>query len=198
MGEIRAIYREHIENEYEVPICRSYEHALKFLRLQSCFFKVVADVESAEPLLEESQLHKNIIAIYLYNPQRERGINRAFELKRASKKVKGMFMEIRDAAKQAADDIANEAKFVMVDNALEKERTRLRFPSFIPLTGHDPTEVTAYRLCLYGALKLRDRKERASYLKEFTDMVEMRYAEVPKELANLEEYKRIDHCEENS
>lgn len=64
----------------------------------------------------------------------------------------------------------------MVDSALEKERTKLRFPSFISLTGYDTTEVTSYRLCLYGALKLKEKKERLGYLKEFTDMVEMRYA----------------------
>lgn len=73
-----------------------------------------------------------------------------------------------------------------MEDELEQERTKLRFPSFIQLTGYDSTEVTAYRLCLYGSLKLRDRRERTEYLKEFTDMVELRYAEVPKELANLE------------
>jgi hypothetical protein len=109
-----------------------------------------------------------------------------------------MFMDLAEAAKQAGEEIENEARFIEVDNQLEKERTKLRFPSFLILSGHDTTEVTAYRLCLYGALKLKEKKEKMNYLKEFTDMVEMRYAEVPKELANLEEYKMIDHLEENN
>lgn len=47
-----------------------------------------------------------------------------------------------------------------MEDELEQERTKLRFPSFILLTGYDNTEVTAYRLSLYGSLKLRDRRER--------------------------------------
>ena len=160
MESIRRVYKGHIENDYEVPVCRSYEDALKFLRVQSCFFKVVADVEVSERLLEESALHKNIVAIYLYAAKREEGINRSFELKRSTKKVKGLFMQLEDAARQAEEEIENEAKFINVDNELERESNKLRFPSFLPLSGHDTTEVTAYRLCLYGALKLRDRKER--------------------------------------
>lgn len=54
IGEVKKIYKNHIENDYEVPICRTYEHALKFLQIQSCFFKVVADIESSETLIEES------------------------------------------------------------------------------------------------------------------------------------------------
>ena len=66
------------------------------------------------------------------------------------------------------------------------------------LTGHDTTEVTGYRLCLYGSLKIQEKKERENYLKEFTDMVELRYAGVPKELSNLEEYTKIDHFSANN
>ena len=57
--------------------------------------------------------------------------------------------------------------------------------------------MTNYRLCLYGALKLTESKEREAYLREFTEMVELRYKEVPNELAHLEEYKRIDHAAAN-
>ncbi len=53
--------------------------------------------------------------------------------------------------------------------------------------------MTSYRMCLYGSLSLKDRKERALYLKEFTDMVEMRYSNSDTELRNLEEYRAIDH-----
>ena len=148
-----------------MPICRSYEHSLKFLKIQSCFFKVVADIDSAEKLIEESPNHKNIIAIYIYNPKKEAGINRSFEMKRMNKKVKGMFMDLAEAAKQASEEIENEARFIEVDNELEKERSKLRFPSFMILTGHDTTEVTAYRLCLYGSLKIQEKKERENYLK---------------------------------
>ncbi len=73
----------------------------------------------------------------------------------------------------------------------------MRFPSFFVLTGHDKTEITAYRMCLYGSLKLKDEKERRDYLREFTELVELRYADVSKELAHLEEYRLINHFSED-
>ena len=51
-------------------------------------------------------------------------------------------------------------------------------------------------MCLYGSLKLKDEKERRDYLKEFTDLVELRYADVSKELVHLEEYRLINHFSE--
>jgi hypothetical protein len=63
----------------------------------------VADIQSSERLIEESPNHKNIIAIYIYNPKAEMGINKSFELKRATKKIKGFFMDLSDAAKQAME-----------------------------------------------------------------------------------------------
>lgn len=51
-------------------------------------------------------------------------------------------------------------------------------------------------MCLYGSLKLKNERERRDYLKEFTELVELRYADVPKELVHLEEYRMIDHFSE--
>ena len=42
--EIKKIYMNHIENDYEIPICRSYEDALRFLNRIDCYFKVVVDI----------------------------------------------------------------------------------------------------------------------------------------------------------
>jgi hypothetical protein len=61
----------------------------------------VADLDNSQKLIEDSPNHKNIIAIYIYNPKAELAINRSFEMKRATKKIKGMFMDLADAAKQA-------------------------------------------------------------------------------------------------
>jgi hypothetical protein len=52
-------------------------------------------------LINESEHNKNIIAIYIYNPEKEKGVSRAFELKRRSRKIRGMFMELDDAAQLA-------------------------------------------------------------------------------------------------
>ena len=54
-------------------------------------------------MIEESSSHKNIIAIYIYNPKAEMSINKSFELKRATRKIKGFFMDLSDAAKQATE-----------------------------------------------------------------------------------------------
>jgi hypothetical protein len=51
-------------------------------------------------------------------------------------------------------------------------------------------------MCLYGSLKLKNERERRDYLREFTELVELRYADVPKELVHLEEYRMIDHFSE--
>lgn len=45
------------------------------------------------------------------------------------------------------------------------------------LSGTDSSEVTAYRLCLYSAIKLQQPKDKAPFLKEFVEMVETRYDE---------------------
>jgi hypothetical protein len=114
-------------------------------------------------------------------------------MKKNLKKIKGMYNDLKDVTRQAQDDLENEAKFVKVGDDLEREKNKLRFPSFITLSGADSTDVTNYRLCLYGALKLKEQKEREAYLKEFTDMVELRYKNSEKELENLKEYQKIDH-----
>lgn len=71
-----------------------------------------------------------------------------------------MFMNFSDATRQAEEEIEDQVKFIKVENQLEQYRKKLRFPSFIILTGYDNTEITAYRMCLYGSLKLKERKER--------------------------------------
>lgn len=91
-----------------------------------------------------------------------------------------MYNTLEDVTKQAQIEIENEAKFVKVGEDIEREKNRLRFPSFITLTGSDTTEVTNYRLCLFGAIMLKEKKEREIYLKEFSDMVELRYKGVQK------------------
>jgi hypothetical protein len=45
---VREIYKSYLENDYEVPICKSYKEALRFLKIESCFFKVVCDLASCE------------------------------------------------------------------------------------------------------------------------------------------------------
>lgn len=198
LKNIRAVYADYIDNDYEVPLCRSYAEAQRFLSLQTCFFKVVADLQSSEQLLDDSVLNKNIVAIYLYNPRGEAGITRTFELKRSTRKIKGMFMDLKQIADLAREEIENEAKFIRVGDELERDRNKLRFPSFVMLSGTDSSEITAYRLCLYGALKIKEKREREGYLKEFTDMVELRYAGVPKELDYLMDYKLINHTSDDS
>lgn len=47
MKQVKRVYSDYIENDYEVPICRTYQEAQRFLTLDSCFFKVVADLESS-------------------------------------------------------------------------------------------------------------------------------------------------------
>jgi hypothetical protein len=54
-------------------------------------------------MINETEHNKNIIAIYLYNPEKEKGVSRAFELKRNSRKVRGMFMDLTDAAQLAEE-----------------------------------------------------------------------------------------------
>ena len=44
LQKVKNMYKNHLENDYEVPICRSYAEAEKFLKIQTCFFKVVADI----------------------------------------------------------------------------------------------------------------------------------------------------------
>lgn len=48
MGPVREIYKSYIENDYEVPICKGYDEALRFLRIESCFFKVICDLDSCQ------------------------------------------------------------------------------------------------------------------------------------------------------
>ena len=79
-------------------------------------------------------------------------------MKKNLKKIKGMYTSLKEVTRQAQDDIENEAKFVKIGDDIEREKNKLRFPSFIPLTGADSTDVTNYRLCLFGALKLKDAR----------------------------------------
>jgi hypothetical protein len=51
MGPVREIYKSYMENDYEVPICKGYDEALRFLRIESCFFKVVCDLDSCQQVL---------------------------------------------------------------------------------------------------------------------------------------------------
>ena len=64
-----------------------------------CFYKVVADFESSEELFKHD--HKNVVEVYVYNPSKERGLSRMYDLKKANKKVKGMFMSITEAKRVA-------------------------------------------------------------------------------------------------
>ena len=150
---VQDIYEGYQEKEYEIPVCRGYEEAEVFLAMNNCFFKVVADFDSCEELLKHEL--KNVVDIYIYNPSKERGMARMYEFKRANKKVRGMFMSLTEAKDVAAKEVENEVKLVRVGDELEKDRERLRFPSFFILAGEDNSDVTNYRLCLYGALKLR-------------------------------------------
>ncbi len=86
------------------------------------------------------------------------GNNRAFEMKKNLKKIKGMYNSLDEVTKQAEVEIDNEARFVKVGDDIEREKNNLRFPSFITLTGADSSEVTNYRLCLFGAIKLKERR----------------------------------------
>jgi hypothetical protein len=70
MGPVRDIYKSYLENDYEVPICKGYEEALRFLRIECCFFKVVCDLNSCQQVLAESEHNKNIIAVYIYNSEK--------------------------------------------------------------------------------------------------------------------------------
>lgn len=45
IAEVKAIYSDYVDYDYEIPVCRSYEESKKFLNLQNCFFKVVVDVD---------------------------------------------------------------------------------------------------------------------------------------------------------
>lgn len=105
IAPLRAIYNTYLENDYEVPICKHYSDAIRFLKIESCFFKVVSDLANSELLISESDHNKNIIAIYIYNPEKEKGVSRAFEIKRSSRKVRGMFMDLADAALMAEEEI---------------------------------------------------------------------------------------------
>lgn len=78
MSPVREIYKSYIDNDYEVPICKNYNDAIRFLKIESCFFKIVSDLPNSELLIKETEHNKNIIAIYIYNPEREKGVARAF------------------------------------------------------------------------------------------------------------------------
>lgn len=67
-----------------------------------------------------------------------------------------MFTTLVEAANQVAEDLTEEAKFIESEGNLEKAfQPKFRFPAFIVLSGTDSSEVNAYRLCLYAAIKLQ-------------------------------------------
>jgi hypothetical protein len=65
---------------------------------------------------------------------------------------------------QISEDLLEEARFINSNGELEKAfQPRYRFPAVFVLSGHDSSESTAYRLCLYAAIKL-DQTEMEDYL----------------------------------
>ena len=81
--------------------------ACKFLSLENCFFKVVVDLDLSAHFLEDNSANKNVASIYIYNPRKVEGINRAFELKKNLKKIKGMYNGLGEVTRQARDDLEN-------------------------------------------------------------------------------------------
>jgi hypothetical protein len=78
LDSIKDIYMDYVDNDYEVPLCRNYKEALRFLNLPQCFFKVVSDIDSAEQLLEDTPCNKSIVAIYIYSPRESANTTRVY------------------------------------------------------------------------------------------------------------------------
>ena len=81
---------------------------------------MVVDLDLSSHFLEDNNSNKNVASIYIYNPKKIEGINRAFEMKKNLKKIKGMYNDLKEVTKQAQDDLENEAKFVKVGEDIER------------------------------------------------------------------------------
>jgi hypothetical protein len=74
----------------------------------------VTDLTNGKYFVADTAENKRVISIYLYNHEKETGILKAFELKKENKKIRGFFMDIRQAAEQAREEIENEVRFVKI------------------------------------------------------------------------------------
>ncbi len=94
----------------------------------------------------------------------------------------------------ACIDIENATEFVKINEKIEVNKNKpSNLPTFIKLNLLDKSEVTKYRFCLYGAMKVKDPNERKQKLSEFERLVRKVYSKNPDELKNLEEYLQINH-----
>lgn len=80
----------------------------------------MVDLENSPKFLEDSEPNKNVVSVYIYNPLQLEGINRAFDLKKNLKKVRGMYNSLEEVTKQAELELENEARFVKVGEDIEK------------------------------------------------------------------------------
>ncbi len=69
--------------------------------MQNYFFKIVTDLQNSKEVVEEAGKNQSIISVYLYTSIKERG-GEIFELKRESRKVKGAFFTLNEAANQVS------------------------------------------------------------------------------------------------
>lgn len=80
----------------------------------------MVDLENSPKFLEDTEPNKNVVSVYIYNPLQLEGINRAFDLKKNLKKVRGMYNSLEEVTKQAELELENEARFVKVGEDIEK------------------------------------------------------------------------------
>lgn len=80
----------------------------------------MVDLENSPKFLEDTEPNKNVVSVYIYNPLQLEGINRAFDLKKNLKKIRGMYNSLEEVTKQAELELENEARFVKVGEDIEK------------------------------------------------------------------------------
>lgn len=121
-------------------------------------------------------------------------MNRALEYKSWSKKVKGIYSNLKRIIDKTEQEIDDTIQIYRYNNGLQASIKQMKFPSFLKLSGKDKTEATLYRANLYGAIKIDENDKKIAFV-NFMMLVREKYGKIEKERENLIDYGKIKHLE---